>query len=70
MTKRGIICFANPGVSYSHTDEEIVYTAWSFGEMLNVMKKAIESETIEDFIAGNPSQPVFRALRDHKQTAN
>jgi len=70
MTKRGIICFANPGVSYSHTIDEQLYTAWCFGEMLNVMKKAIENGNIEGFIEGNPSQPVFKALREQKQTAN
>ena len=70
MTKRGIICYANPGVSYSHTKEEQLYTAWCFGETLDVMKKAIQSEKIWSFIEGTPSQPVFKELREKKQTAN
>ena len=70
MTKKGIICFSNPGVSYSHTDTDQLYTAWCFGEMLNIMKIAIQHGDIEKYIEGYPSQPVFKALRDQKQTAN
>jgi len=70
MTKRGIICYANLGLSYSHTDDELIYTARSFGETLDVMARAIESGDVAAVMEGTPSVPVFRALRDQKQTAN
>lgn len=70
MTKSGVICYANPGVSYSHSVEEQLYTAWCFGRMAEIMKKAILNQNIQGQIEGNPSRPVFKALRASRQTAN
>ncbi len=70
MTRRGIVGWAVFGLSYSHTDEDLIHTARAFGEMLDVVKKALASGDIHSFIEGNAPQPVFKGLREKKQTAN
>lgn len=70
MLKRGILCYAGLGFSYSHSDEDLMVTVRAFQETLDVLEKAIESGQPERFMEGVPSQPVFRNLRAQKQTAN
>lgn len=71
MFKRGIICYAGAlGFSYSHTDADLMYTIRAFRETLETIAKAIDLGDIRRFLEGNPSEPVFRGLRDQRQTAN
>lgn len=71
MFKRGVLCYAGAmGFSYSHTDADLFYTVRVFGEALDVIAKALDSEDIRQFLQGTPSEPVFRTLRDQRQTAN
>ncbi len=70
MTKRGIVGWAIFGLSYSHSDEELLYTAQAFDETLDVIKEAVNSDDISAFMEGTPPEPVFKSLREKKQTAN
>lgn len=70
MLKRGVICYATYGLSYVHTDEELMYTAAAFGEMLDVMKAALDDGDIGKFLDGDVTRPVFKGLREQKQTGN
>lgn len=71
MFKRGVLCYAGAlGFSYSHTDTDLMYTVRAFGDALEVIAKAVEAGDIRRFLEGKPSEPVFRALRDQRQTAN
>lgn len=70
MFKRGIVCYAGLGFSYSHTDSDLMYTVQAFGETLEVIAKAIEANDPGRFLEGKPAEPVFRALRDQRQTSN
>ncbi len=70
MFKRCVLCFAGLGFSSAHTDEELMYTVYSFAKTLDIMKKAINEDNIEKYLEGKPIEPVFRALRDQKITSN
>ena len=70
MTKRGIVGWAIFGLSYSHSDEELLYTTHAFAETLDVIKEAIASDDLSAYMEGTPPEPVFKALREKKQTAN
>ena len=70
MLKRGIICYAGLGFSSAHTDEELMYTVYAFSDALDVLKKAIEENDLNKYLEGKPPEPVFKALRDSKQTSN
>lgn len=70
MFKRGILCYAGLGFSYSHTNADLAYTIKAFGVTLEVLAKAIESGDVGRFLEGKPAEPVFRALRDQRQTSN
>jgi glutamate-1-semialdehyde aminotransferase len=70
MFKRGIVCYAGLGFSYSHTDAELMYTVEAFRETLAVLARAIEADDPRRFLEGKPAEPVFRSLRDQRQTSN
>lgn len=70
MTRRGIICYATIGVCWAHAEDDLVYTAKAFGEMLDVMADGLADNDFARLLQGKPSAPVFKALRDQRQTAN
>jgi hypothetical protein len=70
MFKRGILCYAGLGFSYSHSDAELAYTVRAFGETLAVIARALEADDPRRFLDGRPAEPVFRTLRDQRQTTN
>jgi len=46
-------------ISYSHREEELKKTLESFYQAFKVIKKALESKTVKQHIAGDVIQPVF-----------
>lgn len=71
MFKQGILCYAGAlGFSYSHTDADLMYTVQAFRKSLGVIANALDAGDINRYLEGKPSEPVFRALRDQRQTAN
>ncbi len=56
--KRGIMA-PSLVVSYSHTEDDILYTAEQIHEVLGVYRKAID-EGIEGYVYSRPVQPVYR----------
>ena len=60
VMKRGILFGAAHDVSYSHSIEDIDMTLAAYYEALQVIKKALDDEDIESFLAGTPVMPVFR----------
>lgn len=58
--KRGILWSGFHNMSFSHLDQDIMYTLNVYEDVLDLLKKAIESKNIESKILGKPVQPVFR----------
>jgi hypothetical protein len=60
MIKNGILWSGFHNMSFSHTDEDIVYTLKAYVEVLPVLKKAVEEKNIRSYLHGEPVEPVFR----------
>ncbi|RJP74001.1 MAG: aminotransferase class III-fold pyridoxal phosphate-dependent enzyme [Ignavibacteriales bacterium] len=60
MIKHGILWSGFHNMSYSHTDEDILYTIRVYNEVLPVLKKAVEEKNIGKYLKGKPVEPVFR----------
>ncbi len=60
MIKNGILWSGFHNMSYSHTDEDILYTIRVYNEVLPVLKKAVEGKNIGKYLKGQPVEPVFR----------
>lgn len=64
MIKRGILWAGFHNMCYSHTDEDIAYTLKAYGEVLPILKKAVEEKNIAMLLRGEPVQAVFRKVSD------
>ncbi len=62
MAKRGILMGGYFNICYSHSPEDIEKTLRAVRETLAIMKKALSSGNIKQFLEGPPVQPVFRRL--------
>ncbi|MBE2189495.1 MAG: aminotransferase class III-fold pyridoxal phosphate-dependent enzyme [Candidatus Kapabacteria bacterium] len=60
--KRGILWSGFHNMSYSHSDEDISYTLKAYSEVLVMLKKAIETDNLENSLLGTPIEPVFRRV--------
>lgn len=62
MIKRGILWGGFHNMSFSHTDEDIKYTLKAYGEVLPVIKKAVDEKNVRGYLKGEPVEPVFRKV--------
>ena len=60
LVKRGILWSGMHVISFSHTDEDIVYTLSAYREVLPILRDAVESNSVRDLLRGEPVEPVFR----------
>ena len=62
MIKRGILWGGFHNVCYSHTEEDVSYTLDAYREVLALLKSAIETNSLESSLRGEPLQAVFRKV--------
>ncbi len=60
MIKRGILWGGFHNMCYSHTDEDISYTLSAYEDVLPILKKAVEENSVASYLKGEPVEPVFR----------
>lgn len=60
MIKRGIIWSGFHNISYSHTDEDILYTLSAYDEVLQIVADAVDDNNVKSLIKGEVIEPVFR----------
>jgi len=60
MIKNGILWSGFHNMSFSHSDEDIIYTMKVYAEVLPILKKAVEEKNIRSYLRGEPVEPVFR----------
>jgi hypothetical protein len=51
-------------MSFSHTDEDIVYTLAAYREVLGLLKRAVAGAGVAAALRGAPVEPVFRRVSD------
>ena len=62
MIKRGILWGGFHNMCYSHTDEDVDYTLKVYEEVLPILKKAVDENTIKENLKGDPVTAVFRKV--------
>ena len=62
MIKRGILWGGFHNMCYSHSDEDIEYTLKVYREVLPILKKAIDENSVREYLKGEPVEPVFRKV--------
>ena len=62
LFKRGILWSASHNMSFSHTDEDIAKTLAAYGEVLALLKDAIEKGDLPSRLEGEPVEAVFRKV--------
>ena len=62
LFKRGIMWSASHNMSFSHTDEDIAKTLAAYGEVLALLKDAIEQKDVASRLEGEPVEAVFRKV--------
>ncbi len=60
MIKRGVLWSGFHNICFSHSDEDVDYTLGAYGEVLLILKRAVETNTLAEHLRGKPVQPVFR----------
>jgi hypothetical protein len=64
MIKRGILWSGTHNMCYSHSEHDIEYTLEAYKDVLPLLKKAVEKDTVLQQIKGTPIQPTFRRTSD------
>ena len=62
MIKRGILWGGFHNMSFSHTDADIEYTLKVYLEVLPILKKAVDENSVMKYLNGEPVEPVFRKV--------
>jgi glutamate-1-semialdehyde aminotransferase len=60
MLKRGVLWNGFHNLSFSHSDGDVAYTLAAYGEVLPLVRAAVESRTVRESLRGEPVEPVFR----------
>jgi glutamate-1-semialdehyde aminotransferase len=60
MIKRGILWSGFHNMSFSHSDEDIRHTLAAYGEVLPLLKDAVDQGAVRQLLRGEPVEPVFR----------
>jgi glutamate-1-semialdehyde aminotransferase len=64
MIKRGVLWGGFHNMSFSHTDEDVLYTLKAYAEVLPALKKAIQEGNARSLLKGEPVEAVFRKVSD------
>jgi glutamate-1-semialdehyde 2,1-aminomutase len=60
LIKRGVLWGGFHTVSYSHSEADIDYTISAYREILPIIEKAVNENTVRRLLRGEPVEPVFR----------
>jgi glutamate-1-semialdehyde 2,1-aminomutase len=65
MIKRGVLWAGFHNMCYSHSDEDIAYTLSAYRDVMPIMKAAILSGNIKQYLNGNVIDAVFRKIDNY-----
>ena len=65
MIKRGVLWAGFHNMCFSHSDEDIKYTLSAYGDVMPVMKEAIQSGNIKQYLKGEVLEAVFRKVSNY-----
>lgn len=65
MIKRGILWAGFHNMCFSHTDEDIAYTLSAYRDVMPVMKEAITSGNVKQYLKGEVLEAVFRKVSNY-----
>ena len=65
MIKRGVLWAGFHNMCYSHSDEDINYTLSAYREVLPIVKEAILSGNIKQYLKGEVLEAVFRKVSNY-----
>ncbi len=65
MIKRGVLWAGFHNMCFSHTDEDIDYTLLAYRDVLPIVKEAIESGKIKQYLKGEVLEAVFRKVSNY-----
>ena len=60
MIKRGVLWNGFHNLSFSHSHQDIAYTLNAYRDSLPIVKRALESNEVRNYLQGEPVEPVFR----------
>lgn len=60
LIKHGILWGGFHNISFSHSKDDIEYTLSVYKKVLPLLKEAVESGNVRNFLKGEPVEPVFR----------
>lgn len=62
MIRRGVLWGGFHNVCFSHSDEDVAHVLAAYGEVLPLLKAAVDGGTVEKDLRGAPVEPVFRRI--------
>jgi glutamate-1-semialdehyde 2,1-aminomutase len=65
MIKRGILWAGFHNMCFSHGDEDIAYTLSAYRDVMPIMKEAIQSGNIKQYLHGDVLEAVFRKVSNY-----
>ncbi len=65
MIKRGVLWAGFHNMCYSHSDEDIAYTLSAYGDVMPIMKEAIQSGNVKQYLKGEVLEAVFRKVSNY-----
>jgi glutamate-1-semialdehyde aminotransferase len=65
MIKRGVLWAGFHNMCYSHSDEDIAYTLSAYRDVMPIMKEAIQSGNVKQYLKGEPLEAVFRKVSNY-----
>jgi len=65
MIKRGVLWAGFHNMCYSHSDEDIAYTLSAYRDVMPIMKEAIESGNVKQYLKGDVLEAVFRKVSNY-----
>ncbi len=65
MIKRGVLWAGFHNMCYSHSDEDIAYTLCAYRDVMPIMKEAIQSGNIKQYLRGDVLEAVFRKVSNY-----
>jgi glutamate-1-semialdehyde 2,1-aminomutase len=65
MIKRGVLWAGFHNMCFGHTDEDIAYTLSAYRDVMPIMKEAIGSGNVKQFLKGEVLEAVFRKVNNY-----
>jgi glutamate-1-semialdehyde 2,1-aminomutase len=65
MIKRGVLWAGFHNMCYSHSDEDIAYTLSAYRDVMPIMKEAIASGNVKQYLKGEVLEAVFRKVNNY-----